>query len=158
MLLIFEQKVIVKITEWPKNAVNPIGEVIDVLGHPGENNTEMHAILAEYGLPYAFPENVEKIADLIPTEITQSEINKRRDFRKVTTFTIDPVDAKDFDDALSIQQLANGNYEVGIHIADVSHYVHKDSVIDKEGAARATSVYLVDRVVPMLPEILSNNV
>ena len=152
------QKVIVKITEWPKNAVNPIGEVIDVLGNPGENNTEMHAILAEYGLPYAFPENVEKIADLIPTEITQSEINKRRDFRKVTTFTIDPVDAKDFDDALSIQQLANGNYEVGIHIADVSHYVHKDSVIDKEGAARATSVYLVDRVVPMLPEILSNNV
>lgn len=152
------QKAIAKITEWPKNGVNPIGEVIDVLGNVGENNTEMHAILAEYGLPYEFPPDVERAADLIPVEITEAEIARRRDFRGITTFTIDPADAKDFDDALSIQKLKNGNWEIGVHIADVSHYVKPGSIIDKEAVARATSVYLVDRVVPMLPEILSNNV
>ena len=152
------QKAIAKITEWPKNGVNPIGEIIDVLGNVGENNTEMHAILAEYGLPYEFPKDVERAADLIPIKITEEEIAKRRDFRKITTFTIDPVDAKDFDDALSIQKLKNGNWEIGVHIADVSHYVKPDSMIDKEAVSRATSVYLVDRVVPMLPEVLSNNV
>jgi ribonuclease R len=152
------QKAIAKIVEWPKKGVNPIGEIIDVLGNVGENNTEMHAILAEYGLPYEFPKDVERAADLIPVEITAEEIAKRRDFRKITTFTIDPVDAKDFDDALSIQKLKNGNWEIGVHIADVSHYVKPGSMIDKEAISRATSVYLVDRVVPMLPEILSNNV
>ena len=152
------QKVVARITEWPKNAVNPIGEVIDVLGNAGENNTEMHAILAEYGLPYEFPKEVEKVADFIPTEISAAEIAQRRDFRNVTTFTIDPIDAKDFDDALSIRELKNGNWEIGIHIADVSHYVKEKSIIDEEASSRATSVYLVDRVVPMLPEILSNNV
>lgn len=152
------QKAIAQIVEWPKNGVNPIGEIIDVLGNVGENNTEMHAILAEYGLPYEFPKDVERAADLIPVTITKEEIAKRRDFREITTFTIDPVDAKDFDDALSIQRLNNGNWEIGVHIADVSHYVKPGSIIDKEAIARATSVYLVDRVVPMLPEILSNNV
>ncbi len=152
------QKAIARITEWPKNGVNPIGEIIDVLGNVGENNTEMHAILAEYGLPYEFPKDVERAADLIPVKITADEIAKRRDFREITTFTIDPVDAKDFDDALSIQKLQNGNWEIGVHIADVSHYVKPDSMIDKEAVSRATSVYLVDRVVPMLPEVLSNNV
>lgn len=152
------QKAIAEITEWPKNGVNPIGRIIDVLGNVGENNTEMHAILAEYGLPYEFPKDVERAADLIPIAISEEEIKKRRDFRKTTTFTIDPVDAKDFDDALSIQKLENGNWEIGVHIADVSHYVKPGSMIDKEAASRATSVYLVDRVVPMLPEILSNNV
>lgn len=152
------QKAIAKIVEWPKNGVNPIGEIKSVLGDVGENNTEMHAILAEYGLPYEFPKDVERAADLIPIKITEEEISKRRDFRKITTFTIDPVDAKDFDDALSIQKLKNGNWEIGVHIADVSHYVKPDSMIDKEAISRATSVYLVDRVVPMLPEVLSNNV
>lgn len=152
------QKAIAKIIEWPKNGVNPIGEIKDVLGNVGENNTEMHAILAEFGLPYEFPKDVERAADLIPVKITAEEIAKRRDFRNITTFTIDPVDAKDFDDALSIQKLKNGNWEIGVHIADVSHYVKPGSMIDKEAIARATSVYLVDRVVPMLPEILSNNV
>ncbi len=152
------QKAIAKIIEWTKNGVNPIGEIIEVLGNVGENNTEMHAILAEYGLPYEFPKDVERAADLIPIAITKEEIAKRRDFRKVTTFTIDPVDAKDFDDALSIQKLKNGNWEIGVHIADVSHYVKPNSMIDQEAVSRATSVYLVDRVVPMLPEILSNNV
>ncbi len=152
------QKAIAQITEWPKNGVNPIGEIVEVLGNVGENNTEMHAILAEYGLPYEFPADVERAADLIPIKITEEEIAKRRDFREITTFTIDPVDAKDFDDALSIQRLSNGNWEIGVHIADVSHYVKPGSIIDKEATARATSVYLVDRVVPMLPEILSNNV
>jgi ribonuclease R len=152
------QKAIAKIIEWPKGGVNPIGEIIEVLGDVGNNNTEMHAILAEYGLPYHFPKDVERAADLIPIKITDEEISKRRDFRKITTFTIDPVDAKDFDDALSIQKLQNGNWEIGVHIADVSHYVKPDSMIDKEAISRATSVYLVDRVVPMLPEILSNNV
>ncbi len=152
------QKAIARITEWPKNGVNPIGEIKSVLGDVGENNTEMHAILAEYGLPYEFPKDVERAADLIPIKITEEEISKRRDFRKTTTFTIDPVDAKDFDDALSIQKLKNGNWEIGVHIADVSHYVKPESMIDKEAVSRATSVYLVDRVVPMLPEVLSNNV
>jgi ribonuclease R len=152
------QKAIAKIVEWGKNSVNPIGEIIEVLGNVGENNTEMHAILAEYGLPYQFPKDVEKAADLIPIKITEQEIAKRKDFRGITTFTIDPVDAKDFDDALSIQKLENGNWEIGVHIADVSHYVKPESIIDKEGFSRATSVYLVDRVVPMLPEVLSNNV
>lgn len=152
------QKAIAKITEWPKNGVNPIGEITEVLGDVGDNNTEMHAILAEYGLPYHFPKDVERAADLIPIEITEEEISKRKDFRKITTFTIDPVDAKDFDDALSIRKLENGNWEIGVHIADVSHYVKPGSMIDKEAISRATSVYLVDRVVPMLPEILSNNV
>ncbi len=152
------QKAIARIVEWPKNGVNPIGEIKTVLGDVGENNTEMHAILAEYGLPNEFPKDVERAADLIPIKITAEEISKRRDFRKTTTFTIDPVDAKDFDDALSIQKLKNGNWEIGVHIADVSHYVKPDSMIDKEAISRATSVYLVDRVVPMLPEVLSNNV
>lgn len=152
------QKAIAKIVEWPKNGVNPIGEITEVLGDVGENDTEMHAILAEYGLPYEFPKDVERAADLIPVTISQEEIAKRRDFRAITTFTIDPVDAKDFDDALSIRQLQNGNWEIGVHIADVSHYVKPNSIIDKEAVSRATSVYLVDRVVPMLPEILSNNV
>jgi ribonuclease R len=152
------QKAIAKIIEWPKNGVNPIGEITEVLGNVGENNTEMHAILAEYGLPYHFPKDVERAADLIPITITKEEIAKRRDFREITTFTIDPVDAKDFDDALSIQKLKNGNWEIGVHIADVSHYVKDGSMIDKEAISRATSVYLVDRVVPMLPEVLSNNV
>ena len=152
------QKAIAKIIEWPKNGINPIGEIKDVLGNVGENNTEMHAILAEYGLPYEFPKDVERAADLIPVKITAEEIAKRRDFRSITTFTIDPVDAKDFDDALSIQKLENGNWEIGVHIADVSHYVKPGSMIDKEAISRATSIYLVDRVVPMLPEILSNNV
>jgi ribonuclease R len=152
------QKAIAKIIEWPKNGINPIGEIKDILGNVGENNTEMHAILAEFGLPYEFPKDVERAADLIPIKITAEEIAKRRDFRKITTFTIDPVDAKDFDDAISIQKLKNGNWEIGVHIADVSHYVKPGSMIDKEAVSRATSVYLVDRVVPMLPEILSNNV
>lgn len=152
------QKAIVKIIEWPKNGVNPIGEVIEVLGDVGNNNTEMHAILAEYGLPYHFPKDVERAAGLLPIKITDEEVTKRKDFRKITTFTIDPVDAKDFDDALSIQKLENGNWEIGVHIADVSHYVKPESIIDKEAINRATSVYLVDRVVPMLPEVLSNNV
>lgn len=152
------QKAIAKIIEWPKNGVNPIGEITEVLGDVGDNNTEMHAILAEYGLPYHFPKDVERAADLIPIEITKEEIAKRRDFRDITTFTIDPHDAKDFDDALSIQKLKNGNWEIGVHIADVSHYVKPGNMIDAEAISRATSVYLVDRVVPMLPEILSNNV
>lgn len=152
------QKAIVKIIQWPRDGSKPIGEVIDVLGDAGENQTEMHAILAEYGLPYSFPKDVEKVADLIPTTISPEEIKKRRDFRNITTFTIDPFDAKDFDDALSIRKLENGNWEIGVHIADVAHYVKENSIIDKEAVARATSVYLVDRVVPMLPEILSNNV
>ena len=150
------QKVMVEAFEWPKGAKNPTGKIIDVLGNVGDNNTEMHAILAEYDLPYAFPEELEKIASNIPTEITKEEIGKRRDMRKVTTFTIDPADAKDFDDALSIEKLSNGNYEIGVHIADVTHYVKPGDEIDTEALDRATSVYLVDRTVPMLPESLSN--
>lgn len=152
-------KVVVRITDWgEENKRNPGGEIIEILGKPGENETEMHAILAEYGLPIRFPENVENFAEKIPDQIPQSEIDKRRDFRTITTFTIDPADAKDFDDALSIRILPSGNYEIGVHIADVSHYIKPGSVIDKEAVHRATSVYLVDRCVPMLPEKLSNGV
>jgi ribonuclease R len=152
------QKVIARITEWPAGAKNPFGEVTEVLGDVGNNNTEMHAILAEFDLPLRFPDNVLKAAEKIPDEIPADEIARRRDMRGVTTFTIDPKDAKDFDDALSIQKLDNGFWEVGVHIADVSHYVHPGSVLDEEAYDRATSVYLVDRVVPMLPEKLSNGV
>lgn len=149
-------KAVVEIVEWPSKAKNPVGKVVDVLGKSGDNNTEMHAILAEFGLPYKYPEKVEEAADKIPEEITEEEIKKREDFRKVTTFTIDPASAKDFDDALSIQQLENGLWEVGIHIADVTHYVQEGDIIDREAENRATSVYLVDRTIPMLPEKLSN--
>ncbi|AOW21108.1 ribonuclease R [Urechidicola croceus] len=151
-------KVLVKITDWPDNSKNPFGKIKQVLGRPGDHNTEIHSILLEYDLPYEFPPEVEKDASTLPIEITNEEISKRRDMRETTTFTIDPKDAKDFDDALSFKKLENGNYEVGIHIADVSHYVEEDTILDEEAYARATSVYLVDRVVPMLPEILSNNV
>ncbi len=150
------QKVLVQITDWPQRAKNPFGEVIEVLGLPGEHETEMHAILAEYGLPYHFSNEVEEAAQAIPEKITERDYAERRDFRNITTFTIDPADAKDFDDALSFQQLPNGNIEVGVHIADVTHYVKKKGVLEEEAFARATSVYLVDRVVPMLPERLSN--
>ncbi|MFT3737352.1 MAG: ribonuclease R [Breznakibacter sp.] len=150
------QKVVVKITEWPSFAKNPIGEVVDVLGNQFDNQAEMHAILAEYNLPYKYPEEVEKAAELIDAVISRDEVAKRRDFREITTFTIDPVDAKDFDDALSVRVLGDGEIEVGVHIADVTHYVVEGSVVDEEGYSRATSVYLVDRVVPMLPERLSN--
>ena len=152
------QKAIAEITDWPPNARNPFGEIKEVLGDTGNNDAEMHAILAEFELPHHFPENVDKAAEKIPLEITEEEIRKRRDFRKVTTFTIDPVDAKDFDDALSLDRLDNGNWQVGVHIADVTHYVQPHSIIEDEAQKRATSVYLVDRVVPMLPERLSNGV
>ncbi len=151
-------KVLVKMTDWPENSKNPFGEVIDVLGKPGDHHTEIHSILLDYGLPYKFPSKVEDVAKKIPTKITDDEIKNRRDLRDTTTFTIDPKDAKDFDDALSFKPLENGNYEIGIHIADVSHYVQEKSVLDEEAYNRATSVYLVDRVVPMLPEVLSNGV
>lgn len=149
-------KAVVKIIEWPERSKNPIGEVIDILGRSGENDAEMHAILAEFGLPYSYPANVERAAERISEEITAEEVAKREDFRQVTTFTIDPKDAKDFDDALSIQKLPNGRWEVGVHIADVSHYVPEGSLIDKEALKRATSIYLVDRTIPMLPERLCN--
>ncbi|MDR3252247.1 MAG: ribonuclease R [Tannerella sp.] len=149
-------KAVVKIIEWPENAKNPIGEVVDILGAAGENNAEMHAILAEFGLPYVYPEEVEHAADRIPEEINAAEIARREDFRDVTTFTIDPKDAKDFDDALSFRAAANGRWEIGVHIADVTHYVKPGDIIDREGYERATSVYLVDRTIPMLPERLSN--
>ena len=149
-------KVVVRIVEWPQEANSPIGEVVDVLGKAGENNAEIHAILAEFGLPYKYPENVERVARKIQPGITDEEIARRRDMRGVTTFTIDPADAKDYDDALSIQRLKNGNWEVGVHIADVTHYVKPGTVIDREARERATSVYLVDRTVPMLPERLCN--
>lgn len=149
-------KAVVRIVEWPEKAKNPLGEVIDVLGKAGENDTEAHAILAEYGLPYKYPVAVEKAANLIPDDIDEEEISKREDFRNIVTFTIDPKDAKDFDDALSIRTLDEGLYEVGVHIADVTHYVKADTIIDKEAQERATSVYLVDRTIPMLPERLSN--
>jgi ribonuclease R len=152
------QKAIARIVDWPENARNPVAEIVDVLGDAGSNNTEMHAILAEFGLPYKYPEKVDEAANKIPMEISAEEIARRRDFRKVPTFTIDPVDAKDFDDALSIQKLENGFWEVGVHIADVTHYVRHNSIIEEEAYTRATSVYLVDRVVPMLPERLSNGV
>ena len=150
------QKVVVKITDWPANLKNPQGEIVDILGTPGDNNTEMHAILAEYDLPYSYPEEVERMADQLPDTISEEEIAARRDFRSVPTFTIDPDDAKDFDDALSMRRLSNGNIEVGVHIADVTHYVHPGDLIDTEGLSRATSVYLVDRTIPMLPERISN--
>ena len=150
-------KVLVKLEDWPENADSPYGKVIQVLGKPGEHNTEIHSILAEYGLPYEFPHDVEEFANKLDTSITPEEIAKRRDMRKDLTFTIDPKDAKDFDDALSFTVLDNGLYEIGIHIADVSHYLKEGTVLDDEAYERATSVYLVDRVVPMLPEVLSNN-
>lgn len=150
-------KALVRIIEWPEGAKNPLGEVIDILGKAGDNNTEMHAILAEFGLPYTYPEKVEEAANRIPTEITDEDRAGREDFRDVVTFTIDPRDAKDFDDALSLRKLENGHWEVGVHIADVTHYVKPGSVIDKEAYERATSVYLVDRTIPMLPESLCNN-
>ena len=149
-------KALVKITDWPDRAHNPVGQVVDVLGASGENDTEMHAILAEYGLPYKYPEKVERAADQIDPGITPEELSQRIDMRDVTTFTIDPRDAKDFDDALSIRKLQDGLWEVGVHIADVSHYVLEGSVIDKEAQQRGTSVYLVDRTIPMLPERLCN--
>jgi ribonuclease R len=148
--------VLVTLEDWPKKADSPFGSVIKVLGKPGEHNTEIHAILAEYGLPYDFPIEVEAYANKIDTSITEEEVKKRRDMRDVLTFTIDPKDAKDFDDALSFQVLENGNYEIGVHIADVSHYLQEGTILDDEAYKRATSVYLVDRVVPMLPEVLSN--
>lgn len=151
-------KAIVKIAEWPEDSKNPRGEVIDILGKNGDNTTEMHAILAEFGLPYKYPKNVEDAADKIGAGITPEEIGRREDFRGVTTFTIDPKDAKDFDDALSIRRLPNGNTEVGVHIADVTHYVTPNSIIDREAKQRATSVYLVDRTIPMLPEHLCNGI
>lgn len=151
-------KAIVRITQWREEEMNPKGEVVDILGQKGENTAEMHAILAEFGLPYKYPENVEKAANAIDAGITPEEIARREDFRKVTTFTIDPRDAKDFDDALSIRKLKNGNWEVGVHIADVTHYVSPTSIIEKEAKERATSVYLVDRTIPMLPEHLSNGI
>ncbi|GAB1451591.1 ribonuclease R [Draconibacterium sp.] len=152
------QKAIAEIIEWPPNARSPFGQIKEVLGDAGNNDTEMHAILAEYELPHKFPENVDRAAEKIPLEISEAEIAKRRDFRSVTTFTIDPHDAKDFDDALSLQKLKNGHWEVGVHIADVTHYVTPNTIIEDEAQSRATSVYLVDRVVPMLPERLSNGV
>ena len=151
-------KVLVEITDWPDNSKNPFGKIKEILGMPGDHDTEIHSILLEYGLPYKFPENIEAEAGKIPLEITETEIAKRRDMRKDTTFTIDPKDAKDFDDALSFEVLENGNYEIGIHIADVSHYVQENTILEDEAYNRSTSVYLVDRVVPMLPEVLSNGV
>ncbi|MNQ53951.1 Ribonuclease R [compost metagenome] len=148
--------VLVTIEDWPKRADSPFGSVIKVLGKPGEHNTEIHAILAEYGLPADFPVEVEVYAQKIDTSIQEAEIAKRRDMRDTLTFTIDPKDAKDFDDALSFKKLENGNYEIGIHIADVSYYLEEGTILDDEAYQRATSVYLVDRVVPMLPEVLSN--
>ncbi len=152
------QKAIAEIVEWPASARNPFGEIKEVLGDAGNNDAEMHAILAEFELPHKFPENVDKAAEKISLEISEEEIKGRRDVRDIVTFTIDPVDAKDFDDALSLQKLKNGNWEVGVHIADVTHYVTPNTIIEEEAKNRATSVYLVDRVVPMLPERLSNGV
>lgn len=149
-------KALVKVTEWPDDAKNPIGEVVDILGKPGDNNAEMHGILAEFGLPYKYPEDVEKAADEIPAVITKEDYAEREDYRSVNTFTIDPKDAKDFDDALSIKKVENGLWEVGVHIADVTHYVKEGTIINKEAEQRATSVYLVDRTIPMLPERLCN--
>ena len=151
-------KAVVKIVEWKEDCKNPSVEVIDILGRTGENNTEIHAILAEFGLPYKYPSAVEKAADKIDAGITEEVIAQRIDMRDVLTFTIDPADAKDFDDALSFRVLPNGHYEIGVHIADVTHYVQPDTIIDREAQKRATSVYLVDRVVPMLPEHLCNGI
>lgn len=149
-------KAIVRIIEWPEGAKNPLGEVVDILGVAGQNDAEMHAILAEFGLPYKYPESVEKAAEEISGDITDKDLAEREDFREVLTFTVDPKDAKDFDDALSYRTLPNGMVEIGVHIADVTHFVKPDGIIDKEAQSRATSVYLVDRTIPMLPERLSN--
>ncbi|MBO4871543.1 MAG: ribonuclease R [Muribaculaceae bacterium] len=149
-------KVVARIVEWPQDANSPIGEVVDVLGKAGENNAEIHAILAEFGLPYKYPDSVERVARKMQPGITDDEVARRRDMRGVTTFTIDPADAKDYDDALSIERLKNGHWEIGVHIADVTHYVKPGTVIDREAESRATSVYLVDRTIPMLPERLCN--
>ena len=149
-------KVAAVVDDWPRSEMSPRGHLVDVLGEPGENDTEMHAILAEYALPYRFEAEVANAADAISEEITAEDLKGRRDFRDILTFTIDPADAKDFDDALSFRKLENGNYEVGVHIADVTHYVRPGSVVDKEAQERGTSVYLVDRTVPMLPEKLCN--
>ncbi len=151
------QKCLAKITDWPEKASSPFGEIIQVLGQPGEHQVEIHSILAEFGLPYEFTAEVEAEAQNIPREITAEEVARRRDFRSITTFTIDPVDAKDFDDALSIRKLHNGTVEIGVHIADVTHYLQPGSELEREAERRGTSVYLVDRVVPMLPEVLSND-
>lgn len=151
-------KAIAQIVEWTEEAKNPTGRIKQVLGKPGDNNAEMNAILADYGFPLEFPEKVEEEANAIPNEITKADLDNRKDFRNTLTFTIDPFDAKDFDDAISYKKLENGNIEVGVHIADVSHYVKPDSELDKEAFERGTSVYLVDRVIPMLPERLSNGV
>lgn len=151
------KKVAVQVVDWPLHTENPVGKIIDVLGEPGENDTEMHAILAEFGLPYRFEPQVEEAAAKIPVKIEAKEIKRRKDMRGVLTFTIDPADAKDFDDAVSYEELPGGNCQVGIHIADVTHYVRPNDIIDKEACERGTSVYLVDRTVPMLPEVLSNN-
>lgn len=150
------EKVVVVITDWPEGSKNPVGKVTHVLGVQGENNTEMNAILADYGFPLSFPEDVEKQAESLPGKLDEQEIERRRDFRGKCTFTIDPKDANDFDDALSFTELENGNYEIGVHIADVTHYVRPDTALDEEAFDRGTSVYLVDRVIPMLPERLSN--
>ena len=152
------QKAVVKLLGWEPNAKNPIGEVVDILGDKGDNTTEMHAILAEFGLPYKYPADVEAAANKMDAGITPDEVAKRIDMRNVTTFTVDPRDAKDFDDALSLRKLPNGLWEVGVHIADVTHYVRPESIIEKEALERATSVYLVDRTIPMLPEHLSNGI
>lgn len=152
------QKAVARVTDWDPKSKNPVAEIINVLGDPGLHETEMHAILAEFELPYHFSEDVEKDAEKIPAEITEEEISSRRDFRNVPTLTIDPADAKDFDDALSVNKLDNGNWEIGVHIADVTHYVRKGTLVEEEARQRATSVYLVDRVVPMLPERLSNHI
>ena len=152
------EKCIASITEWPKDASSPFGEIIEVLGKVGDADTEAYSILAQYNLPHKFPEDVEAVAAKIKLTIGEKELKARKDYRKVTTFTIDPVDAKDFDDALSFKKLKNGNFEMGVHIADVTHYVQPGDMIDQEAIERATSVYLVDRVVPMLPEVLSNGV
>jgi ribonuclease R/exosome complex exonuclease DIS3/RRP44 len=151
------EMVVVELTDWRKSEDSPRGKIVEVLGKPGEHQTEIHAILAQYGLPEKFPTEVEEFANQIDTSIQPEEIKRRRDMRDVLTFTIDPADAKDFDDALSFQVLENGNYEIGIHIADVSFYVQPGTILDEEAYNRATSIYLVDRVVPMLPEVLSNN-
>ncbi|HYW97127.1 MAG TPA: RNB domain-containing ribonuclease, partial [Bacteroidales bacterium] len=149
-------KAIARITDWPRKVKNPFAEIIEVLGRPGENEVEMHSILAEFNLPWRFPEDVSAAAENISEKITKEDYQDRRDFRSIPTFTIDPKDANDFDDALSMRYLENGNLEVGIHIADVTHYVETKTIIEEEAYDRATSVYLVDRVVPMLPERLSN--
>jgi ribonuclease R len=152
------QKAVAKVVDWDPKSKNPVAEIINVLGYPGLHETEMHAILAEFELPYKFTEEVEADAERIQAGITEQDIKARRDFRNIPTFTIDPADAKDFDDALSLRQLENGNWEVGVHIADVTHYVRLDSIVEEEAKQRATSIYLVDRVVPMLPERLSNHI